>query len=84
MAFADIWEMCGGINNSGKFESDITLSRTTKKDYIRNETTGMEFESDWTRHRKSSALTTHLIRSATSFMPWSRKIPIGEGYHEFL
>ncbi|KAJ0095291.1 hypothetical protein Patl1_16923 [Pistacia atlantica] len=37
----------------------------------------MEYESDWTKHRKSSAFTAQVIRSATSFMPWSCKMPIG-------
>ncbi|KAA8533298.1 hypothetical protein F0562_033169 [Nyssa sinensis] len=84
MALADTWAMCGGRNNSGKLEIDITLDRTTKKNYLRDRTTGMDFESDWTKHRKSSAFTAEVIRSATSFMPWSCKIPISEGYHEFL
>lgn len=45
---------------------------------------GMDFESDWTRHVKSSAFAAPVIRSATSFMRWSCRIPISEGYHEFL
>lgn len=61
-----------------------TLRRTTGINYSKNKTSGMEFESDWTKHRKSSAFTAQVIRSATSFMPWSCKIPIGDGYHEFL
>lgn len=84
MALADIWAMCGGTNNSRKVEIGITLGRTTKNNQLKSKTTGMGFESDWTRHRKSSAFTAEVIRSATSFMPWSRKIPLTEGYHEFV
>lgn len=78
------WAVCGGTSNSGKLEFGVILDRTTKKNYTRNRKTGMELESDWKRHRKSSALTAQVIRTATSFMPWSCKIPINEGYHEFL
>ncbi|KAI8024055.1 hypothetical protein LOK49_LG03G00107 [Camellia lanceoleosa] len=81
MALADNWAMCGERNNSGKVESGITLGKTTKNN---QPTTRMEFEYDWTKHRKSSAFSAGVIHSATSFMPWSRKIPINEGYHEFL
>ncbi|CAK9137339.1 unnamed protein product [Ilex paraguariensis] len=84
MALAGIWAMCVEINSSGKLQTGITSSRTTKKNYFRDRTSGMEFEADWTKHRKPSAFTSQLIRSATSFMPWSRKIPMSEGYHEFL
>ncbi|KAK7368442.1 hypothetical protein VNO80_10468 [Phaseolus coccineus] len=57
---------------------------TSKKDYCRSVTFVMELQSDWIKHRKSSSYTAHVIRSATSFMPWSCRIPIGEGYYEFL
>lgn len=49
-----------------------------------NRASGMEYESDWTKHKKSSVFTAEIIGSATAFMPWSSKIPIGFGYHEFL
>lgn len=74
--------MCGGgYSNRGL---PNTLHRTQGSNYSNNRTSGMEFESDWTKHRKSLAFTAQVIRSATSFMPWSCKIPIGDGYHEFL
>lgn len=60
------------------------LNKTTKRNYFKRKISGMEYESDWTRHRRTSAFTAQAIRSATSFMPWSCKIPIGDGYHEFL
>lgn len=56
----------------------IPISSKHKREF------GMDFESDWTRHRKSSPFAAQVIRSATSFMPWSCRIPISEGYHEFL
>lgn len=73
--------MCGGDTSTGL---PNTLRRTTGNNYSKSRTSGMEFESDWTKHRKSLAFTAQVIRSATSFMPWSCKIPIGDGYHEFL
>lgn len=69
-------EISSGLNN-------ITLGRSGTN-YIKSGKSGMEYESDWTRHYKSSALTANVIRSATSFIPWSLKVPIGDGFHEFL
>lgn len=83
MAVRDIWAMRGIRNSSGNFGTGNTLCRTVRN-FSRTKTTGMAFESEWTKHRKSSAFTAQVIRSATSFMPWSCKIPIGDGYHEFL
>lgn len=82
MALNDIWEMSGARDGFGSFTN--TLCTRTGRNYSKSKSSGMEFESDWTKHRKSSAFTAQVIRSATSFMPWSCKIPIGDGYHEFL
>ena len=78
----DIWAMFGGRRNSDKSEViGISLVRATQKNYARNRTTGME---SWKRQRKSSALTAQMICTATAFIPWSCKIPMNEGYHEFI
>ncbi|KAK7359392.1 hypothetical protein VNO77_01350 [Canavalia gladiata] len=82
MAYSDTWPMCEKRYNSGSLR--YNWQKTSKRDYCRSITSVMEFESDWTKHRKSSAYTAHVIRPATSFMPWSCRIPIGEGYYEFL
>ena len=74
--------MCEGGYNFTSLRNN--WQKTSQKNYCRSKTCVMEFESDWTKHRKSSAYTALVIRSATSFMPWSCRIPIGEGYHEFL
>lgn len=74
-------EMCGGRIRLGGLGS--TLHKGIQGNYCQKKS-GMEFESDWTKHRKSSILAAEAIRSATAFMPWCCKIPIGEGYHEFL
>ncbi|BFG16133.1 hypothetical protein CerSpe_024070 [Prunus speciosa] len=71
MALTDTWAMRGGTYKLGS-------------NYFGSRTFVMEFESDWTKHRKLPAYTAHVMRSATSFMPWSCRIPIGDGYHEFL
>lgn len=83
MALADIWAMSGGRNNSVNFELGLTPDRTINN-YTRGRTTVMEYKSDWKKHRKLSALTAQVICSATPFMPWYCKIPISDGYHEFL
>lgn len=80
MALADISAMCGKSHNSG----NSSLGSKIKHKDNRIQRSGMEFESDWTKHRKSSAFTALAIRSATSFMPWSCKISRSEGFHEFL
>lgn len=82
MALIDIWAMCGERDYFRSLQ--YILNKTSKKSYFTRTISGMEYESDWTRHRKSSAFTAQAIRSATSFMPWSCKIPIGDSYHEFL
>lgn len=74
-----IWAMCGKSSSSGR----SGLGCTIKQKDSRIQRRGMEFESDWTTHRKSSAFTAQAIRSATSFMPWSCKISRNEGFHEF-
>lgn len=71
--------MCEGTNNN--FDH---WQQTSKRDNCRSRTPVMEFESDWIKNKTSSAYTAHIIRAATSIMPWSCRIPIGEGYHEFL
>lgn len=82
MAYPDIWAMCEGKYNFGSLR--YNWQKTSKRDNCRSITSVMEFESDWIKHRNSSSYAAHVIRSATSFMPWSCRIPIGEGYHEFL
>lgn len=74
--------MCEGRYSFGSLI--YNWQNTSKKDYCRSITSVMELQSDWIKHRKSSSYTAHMIRSATSFMPWSCRIPIGEGYYEFL
>ncbi|KAL5760169.1 hypothetical protein ACOSP7_018671 [Xanthoceras sorbifolium] len=84
MALTDIREMyCGRGNSRGVSVTNTNLGKIGRN-YFKSRSSGMEYESDWTTHRKSSAFTAKVIRSATSFMPWSCKIPIGDGYHEFL
>jgi len=82
MAYSDIRAMCEGGYIFGRSRNN--WQKTTQKNHCKTKTTGMESESDWTKHKKSSAYTAQVIRSATSFMPWSCRIPIGEGFHEFL
>lgn len=65
-----------------EINSRKVIGRTAKNNQSSNLTTGMGIESSWTRHRKSSAFTAEVIRSATNFMAWSLKIPLSEGYHE--
>ena len=74
--------MCGVGNSTRGLLNNLNERKVT--DYSKSRISGMEFESDWTKHRKSLAFTAEVIRSATAFMPWSCKIPIGDGYHEFL
>ncbi|KAG8639994.1 hypothetical protein MANES_13G018350v8 [Manihot esculenta] len=74
MALTEIWAMCGASDYFRGLRNRSYKSRIS----------GMEYESDWTRHRKSSAFTAQEIRSATPFMPWSCRISIGDSYHEFL
>ncbi|GAB4840596.1 hypothetical protein Ancab_021368 [Ancistrocladus abbreviatus] len=83
MALTGIQAMCGGRNSSGYIGSGCGFQRTVRK-YPTSLTCGMANESDWTKHRKSLAYAAQVISSATLFIPWSRKIPIGVGYHEFL
>lgn len=89
MALADL-SLCRVISNIKNLEFGVIRGGRKTGNYSRNRAIGMEFESDctsesdWTRHKKSSAFTTQVISAATSCMNWARKIPITEGYHEFL
>lgn len=82
MAYIDIGVMCEGGYIFGSSRNN--RQKTTEKNHCKRKTPVMESESDWTKHKKSSAYTAQVIRSATSFMPWSCRIPIGEGFYEFL
>ena len=75
------WAMCGGRNSSASINSDIcgVVGKNLKS--VRS---GMAIGVDWMKHRKSSTYKPQLICSVTDFIHWSRKIPIGDGYHEFL
>lgn len=84
MALTGTWAMCEGKNISGKSVFGISQVKAEKLSYSRISESGMEFESDWTKHRILSSFTAQEIRFATSFMPWSCRIPISEGFHEFL
>ncbi|CAL5203694.1 unnamed protein product [Lathyrus oleraceus] len=82
MACSDIRDLCEEGSNASSLRNN--WQKASKKNHCKRKTTVMEFESDWTQHRKSSDYTAQVIRSATSFMPWSGRIPIGEGFHEFI
>lgn len=79
-----IWEMSEGKSTSGNLILGIVFVGPTKLNYSIVSESGMDFESDWENHRKSLAFTAQEIRFATSFMPWSCRIPISEGFYEFL
>lgn len=81
---ADIWAMCGHRSSSGKLKFITSLSTKTNQNGTRKERGGMEFESNWTKQRTSLGFAAQVIRSATSFMPWSCKISINEEFHEPL
>lgn len=82
MALEGIWEMLGVAENLRKIESGSSKGCPSNKFYHRTRRSGMEFDSDWTKHRKSLTFTAQVISSSTSFIPWSSKIAISEGYHE--
>lgn len=74
--------MCEARSITGSLRNN--WQKRSEKNQCRRRTTDMESESDWTKHKNSSAYTAQVIRSTTSFMPWSCRIPIGEGFYEFL
>lgn len=75
--------MYGKINNAATFSGGSNLFGTTTKD-LKSESFGMANGLDWTKHRTLSVYKPLLICSTSSFIHWSRKIPICDGYHEFL
>jgi hypothetical protein len=81
-SFVDIQAMFAGRDYFRGLEG--ILYKTTERNYFKSRTSRMEYVSDWTKHTKSSAFTSQVICGATFFMPWSLKIPIGDGFHEFL
>lgn len=74
--------MCGGGDNFIGLQN--TQHTTIGINYFESKIFDMEHESHWSKHIKSNVLTAQVIHFATSFMPWSSRIPIGEGFHEFL
>ncbi|KAK8567610.1 hypothetical protein V6N13_105567 [Hibiscus sabdariffa] len=82
MALRDIRVRFGEKN--GYIGVGKSLRGAKVDNYSKRRAFGMEHESDWTKNRLSLAFTAQVIRSATSLMPWCCKIPIGDGFHEFL
>ncbi|XP_073136049.1 uncharacterized protein [Henckelia pumila] len=65
-------EMCKNKYTSEELKLATCLVCSKK---LKDSTTiesGMEFESYWMKHNKSSALADHEIHCATTFLPWSR------------
>ena len=76
------WAMFGGRNNSEIIGSSSNRYRTTKD--LKSVSFGMASGLDWIKHRTSSVFKPLLICSASSFIHWSHKIPICDGFDEFL
>lgn len=78
------WEMSEGKSTSGNLFSGIVFVGPTKFNYSRVDESGTKFKSGWEKYRKPLAFIAQKIRLTTSFIPWSGRIPISEGFHEFL
>ncbi|PIN05602.1 hypothetical protein CDL12_21850 [Handroanthus impetiginosus] len=77
--------MCEEKNNSsGKFEFGVNVAGLKKPNSSKTSKSVMEFEYDWTKHRKSLPFTAQVIWFATYFRAWSCRISISEGFREFL
>ncbi|KAF3660005.1 hypothetical protein FXO38_12347 [Capsicum annuum] len=79
-----IWEVLEVADNLWNIESGSSKGLTANMVNHRTRRTGMEFDSDLAKHRKSFTITSLVITSAESFIPWSSMIAISEGYHELL
>lgn len=85
LKFVGTGEMFEGRNNSFRnFEFGVDLVGLKKPNNSRTSESGMEFESDWMKHRKSLVFTAQAICFTTSIMAWSSRIPMNEGFHEFI
>lgn len=84
MALSGTPEMCKKKYISTELKLATCLVCSKKLEHRRTTEIGMEFESYWMKHKRSSALADHEIHLATTFLPWSRRIHITEGFHEFL
>lgn len=78
------WAMSEGKSTSGNVTLDTAFVGLRELNYNRVNESGTDFESGWEKHRKPLAFIAHKIRFTTSFMPWSGRVPISEGFHEFL
>lgn len=76
------WAMFGGRNNSAIIGSSSNRYRTTKD--LKSVSFGMASGLDCIKHKTSSVFKPLLIFSSSSFIHWSHKIPICDGYYEFL
>lgn len=78
------WAMSEGKSTAGNLTLGIAFVGLTKLNNSRVDESGTDFEFGWEKHRKPLAFIAHKIRFTTSFMPWSGRVPISEGFHEFL
>ncbi|RYR48519.1 hypothetical protein Ahy_A07g034542 [Arachis hypogaea] len=65
--------MCEGRFHFGSLR--YKGNNTSKVAYCSNTNSVLELESEWIKHRKLSSYTAHVVRSSTSCMPWSCRIP---------
>lgn len=70
--------MFKGRNTSYNINVGVAYQRSIERSYSKSQrSSGMGFELDLTE-------TGKFIESKTAFIFWSRRILLGEGYHEFL
>ncbi|OVA17517.1 hypothetical protein BVC80_1837g343 [Macleaya cordata] len=78
MALSGIGEMFGARTNSYNKKFGLAFHRSIGRNYSKSRrSSGMGFELDQTESWK-------FLESKTAFIHWSRRILLGEGYHEFL
>ncbi|XXG50246.1 hypothetical protein AAC387_Pa02g4293 [Persea americana] len=84
MALIDTGAMCRRRNSCCSSKISLTIYQLIGGNNFKGSRSGMAFEPNRTKPRKSSAPAVQIIHSAMSFKPWSREFPIGDGFHEFL
>lgn len=83
MALTGDRAMRGGRHSSATIEIGSDLCGTVTRN-LKSRSSGMANGLDWAKYRKSSVYKQQLISSDIKFIHWSRKIPIGDGFHEFV
>ena len=76
--------MCGQDNKCNSVNKEVGVYISIWGSISYKSSSGMAYEPAQRKFRTALSFTPRVFHVASSFKPWSLKIPISDGYHESL